>query len=81
MNRIKVCIVGCGRISTLQSLAYKDHPDAEIYAVCDLNEARAKEKKQQSGELKRFIQIMRRSLRILKLMLSSCLYLTICTAR
>jgi len=47
MAKLKVCIVGCGRISTLQSLGYRDNPDAEIYAVCDLNgekaAARAKE--------------------------------------
>jgi predicted dehydrogenase len=41
MGKIKFCIVGCGRISTLQALGYRDHPDAEIYAVCDINQARA----------------------------------------
>ncbi len=34
MSKIKVCIVGVGRIATLNVLGYKDHPDAEIYAVC-----------------------------------------------
>jgi predicted dehydrogenase len=52
MNKLKVCIVGCGRISTLQSLAYKNHSDAEIYAVCDLNETRAEEKAAEWGARK-----------------------------
>ena len=41
MAKLKVCIVGCGRIATLNVLGYKDHPDAEIYAVCDLDQAKA----------------------------------------
>ena len=43
MEKIKVCIVGCGRIATLNVMGYKDNPDAEVYAVCDINEGRAKE--------------------------------------
>lgn len=43
MDKIKVCIVGCGRIATLNVLGYKNHPDAEVYAVCDVNEERARE--------------------------------------
>lgn len=34
MSKLKVCIVGVGRIATLNVLGYKDNPDAEIYAVC-----------------------------------------------
>jgi predicted dehydrogenase len=34
MSKIKVCIVGVGRIASLNVLGYKDNPDAEIYAVC-----------------------------------------------
>lgn len=41
MSKIKVCLVGCGRIATLNVLGYKDNPDAELYAVCDLNRERA----------------------------------------
>ena len=43
MSKIKVCIVGCGRIATLNVLGYKDNPDAEVYAVCDIDEQRAME--------------------------------------
>ena len=40
--KIKVCMVGCGRIATLNALGYRDNPDAELWAVCDRNEERAK---------------------------------------
>lgn len=43
MNRYKVCIVGCGRIATLNVLGYNGNPDAEIYSVCDINQEKAKE--------------------------------------
>ena len=42
MNRIRACLVGCGRISELHTLGYKDNPDAEIYAVCDSNYKKAR---------------------------------------
>ena len=38
---IKVCIVGCGRIATLNVKGYLEHPDSELYAVCDTNLERA----------------------------------------
>ena len=38
MSKIKVCIVGVGRIASLNVLGYKDNPDAEIYAVCSRSE-------------------------------------------
>lgn len=41
MSRIRACIVGCGRIATLHVLGYRDNPDAEIYAVCDVSRTRA----------------------------------------
>ena len=42
VDKLKICIVGCGRIATLNCLGYKDHPHAEVYAVCDVDEARAR---------------------------------------
>lgn len=42
MGKIKVCIVGCGRIASLNVLGYRNNPDAEIYAVCDLDLEKAK---------------------------------------
>lgn len=52
MNKVRVCIVGCGRISSLQVLGYLNNPDVEIYAVCDLNEERAKQRAKEWGAKK-----------------------------
>jgi predicted dehydrogenase len=41
MERVRVAILGCGRIADLQCLGYLDHPRAELHAVCDRDEARA----------------------------------------
>ncbi|MDY0092554.1 MAG: Gfo/Idh/MocA family oxidoreductase [Candidatus Vecturithrix sp.] len=35
MGKIQVGFIGCGRISDLHALGYRDHPDAEIAAVSD----------------------------------------------
>lgn len=47
MGKLKVCIVGCGRIATLNALGYKDNADAYIYAVCDISKKKAKESAQE----------------------------------
>ncbi len=52
MSKIKVCIVGCGRIATLNVMGYKDNEDAEVYAVCDVNEERAKQFAGETGASK-----------------------------
>lgn len=41
---IRAAIVGCGRISDLHQLGYRDQEDAQIVAVCDSNKGRAREK-------------------------------------
>lgn len=46
---IRVAIVGCGRISTLHQLGYRDYPDAELAAVCDTNKATAKQRAKEWG--------------------------------
>ena len=42
IDRVRVGIVGCGRIAALQVLGYLDHPNAEVAAVCDLDLERAR---------------------------------------
>lgn len=42
MDTLKVAIVGCGRISGLHQLGYRNREDAKIVAVCDTNRALAK---------------------------------------
>jgi predicted dehydrogenase len=44
METIRAAIVGCGRISDLHQLGYRDHSDARIVAVCDSDRERAREK-------------------------------------
>lgn len=38
-SRLRVGILGCGRIAGLHAAAYLDHPRAEIVAVCDTDES------------------------------------------
>jgi predicted dehydrogenase len=49
MNPIGVAIVGCGRISDLHELGYREREDARIVAVCDTNRRRARAKAQGWG--------------------------------
>ncbi len=49
MDPIRVAIVGCGRISDLHQLGYKNRDDARIVAVCDTNRAHAREKARKWG--------------------------------
>jgi len=43
-ERVRVGILGLGRIADLQCLGYLEHPRAEIAAVCDLDPVRAAER-------------------------------------
>lgn len=49
MNKINVGVIGAGSISALHFAAYASRDDVNIAAVCDINEARAKEKAEQYG--------------------------------
>ena len=49
MGQIGVGIVGCGRISDLHALGYKDFEDARIVAVCDNKVKSANQKASQWG--------------------------------
>lgn len=48
-ERVRVGFVGAGRIADLQSLGYLEHPQAEIVAVCDVDEANAKRRAEEWG--------------------------------
>jgi len=48
-GKLKFVIVGCGRIATLHALGYLNHPDAELYGVCDKNAQRAAEFAREHG--------------------------------
>ncbi len=52
IEKIKFALVGCGRISDLHARAYRGCQDAEIFAVCDVNEDRARQKKEEWGAAK-----------------------------
>ncbi len=49
MDPIRVAIVGCGRISDLHQLGYRNRTDAKIVAVCDINKRRANSKAREWG--------------------------------
>jgi predicted dehydrogenase len=41
-RRLRIGLLGCGRIADLQCLGYREHPRAEIAAVCDRDAALAR---------------------------------------
>lgn len=49
MSKLKVAVIGAGSISDCHLQAYADNPDVEIYAICDLNEERAKDMAKKYG--------------------------------
>ncbi|MDY6867204.1 MAG: Gfo/Idh/MocA family oxidoreductase [Chloroflexota bacterium] len=49
MKTIGIGIVGCGRISDMHALGYRDREDAKIIAVCDTNRRRARKKAKEWG--------------------------------
>ncbi|MNI16139.1 putative oxidoreductase YcjS [compost metagenome] len=49
MQKVKVAIIGAGSISEVHLNAYVKNPLAELVAICDLNEDRAKEKASKYG--------------------------------
>jgi predicted dehydrogenase len=55
MKKLKIGVIGAGSISEVHFNAYKNNPEVEIYAVCDLNEQRAKEKAGTYGASRIFI--------------------------
>ena len=48
-RKIGAGLVGTGNIALLHTLGYKDCPDAEIVALCDLNRGRAESFRAEAG--------------------------------
>lgn len=49
MSKIQVAVIGAGSISEMHLRSYQSNPDVELYAICDLNEERAKAKAEKYG--------------------------------
>jgi predicted dehydrogenase len=49
IEKVKVGIIGAGIISDVRAMGYQTHKNAEIVAVCDLDEKRAQEKARKWG--------------------------------
>ncbi|QGH36623.1 gfo/Idh/MocA family oxidoreductase [Gracilibacillus salitolerans] len=49
MSKVRVGIVGLGSISDMHIQGYLKNQDAELFAVCDMNEARAKQTAEELG--------------------------------
>ena len=48
-NKLKIAVIGCGGISNCHLGGYSRNPNVEIYALCDINRARAEEKAAKYG--------------------------------
>ena len=55
MRKLGVGLIGCGRISDLHAKGYMTSDKAEIVAVCDISEVRAKEKASKWGAKRYYI--------------------------
>ncbi|WP_284646121.1 Gfo/Idh/MocA family protein [Paenibacillus silviterrae] len=49
MNKVKIAVIGAGSISEMHLRSYQNNPQAELYAICDLNEERARTKAEKYG--------------------------------
>lgn len=78
MSKLKFGIVGCGVISKTHATAISAlSSDAELVAVCDVIEDRARKLAQDFG-VKRYILTMKRCFLILRLMLSLSAHPLVC---
>lgn len=54
MNKVRVAVIGAGSISESHLNSYQNNPNADIVAICDLNEERAKSAAQKYGAQKTY---------------------------
>ena len=57
MKKLKIGIVGVGGISNVHIAGYLARPDVELYAFCDINEERLKEKGAKYGITRLFTDV------------------------
>ncbi|MBS4206019.1 Gfo/Idh/MocA family protein [Lederbergia citrea] len=55
MAKLKIGVIGAGSISEAHFQSYANNKKVEIYAICDLNEERAKEKAEKYGASKVYV--------------------------
>ncbi|GIN56872.1 oxidoreductase [Lederbergia ruris] len=55
MSKIKIGVIGAGSISEAHLNAYANNDKVELYAICDLNEERAKAKAEKYGASKTYV--------------------------
>ena len=49
MDKVRIAIVGCGNISQMNAPGYLQHPNCEVYALCDNVRAKAEARAKQWG--------------------------------
>ena len=49
MDKVRLAIVGCGNVSQMNVPGYLEHPNCEVYALCDMVEALAERRAKQWG--------------------------------
>lgn len=52
LDKVRIGIIGCGRIADLNIQGYLDHPGCELHAVCDICEELARRRQQEWGAKK-----------------------------
>ena len=57
MNKLKIAVIGVGGISVSHINAYLGNPDVELYAFCDINEKRLKERSSEKGNRKNMVAL------------------------
>ena len=55
MDKIKVAVIGCGSISSYHLDAYRKNPHVELYALCDIDEARVNLRGDEFGVSRRYL--------------------------